>query len=166
MYTVRIRLNSNESYRAPPRRSLLYLLQNCFDIIVLYHFVWGSAGGRDRPGYPFFLLRSYHRYSLIIDDKPLILLIAQLPQIFINNIWQTFNSSYCAVTTDIRLTIDDTPLILLIAHLTQLDIDQKTFLFVLSFYYMFYTYIRTIFFYRSTRTMVVLVFFNMILQVW
>ena len=37
---------------------------------------------QDRPGSPFFLLRSYHRYS-------------------IDNRWQTFNSSHCAVNADI-----------------------------------------------------------------
>ena len=54
------------------------------------------------------------------------------------------------------LTIDDKPLILLIAKLTQILI-KKHFFFRFKFYYMLYTYIRTNFFYRSTRTMIVLV---------
>ena len=55
----------------------------------------------DRPFYPVYILCSYQGYS-------------------INNRCQIFNSSYCAVTTDIQLTIDDKPLILLIAQLTQI----------------------------------------------
>ena len=84
------------------------------------HFVWGP---RVRPGTPFFLLRSHYRYS-------------------INNRWQTFNSSFCAVTT---------------------DIDQKTFfsfqvvLYICFIHIYIYIYITT-FFYRSTRTMTALVY--------
>ena len=82
----------------------------------------GRAGPNVRPGYPFFLLRSYHRYSS-------------------NNRSQTFHSSYCAENT---------------------DNDQKTNLFLFKFYFMLYTQIRTTFFYRSTRTMIVFIFKNIL----
>ena len=49
--------------------------------LLINYFVWWAAGPTVRPGTPFFLLRSYHRYSLKINDKPLILFFAQLPQI-------------------------------------------------------------------------------------
>ena len=82
---------------------------------------WGPlAGGRDqnsvRPGYPVYLLRSYHGYS-------------------INNRWQTFISSHCAVNTDIE--------------------QQTIFFFKVLLFALFA--LKTTFFYRSTRTMIVLV---------
>ena len=46
------------------------------------------AGPTDRPGYPVYLLRSSTDIELTIDNKPLILLFAQLKQI-LNN-WQFF----------------------------------------------------------------------------
>ena len=43
------------------------------------------GGHTDRPFYPVYLLRSYQGYSIY-------------------NRWQTFNSSYCAINTDIGLS--------------------------------------------------------------
>ena len=78
------------------------------------HFVWVSAGDRDRPtvrpGYPFFLLRSYHIYS-------------------INNSEKKLNSSYCAVTTDIQLTIDKKKTFNSSYCAVNTNIDQKTMCF-------------------------------------